>query len=142
MEGNIPSRQEARKRGYNPVFLEFFTALAAIDNHGKLFPKQCRTCGRTFRSLARYLQGTVAKAHSLEDCEETMGKPYTMTYRHCSCGNTLVLTFTEETYPLLRELWQALRAEADGSDRPLTDVLKSFSNQWESYMLAHCPTDD
>jgi hypothetical protein len=140
MKEHSLSRQQAWDGGYNPLFLQFFREFAAIDDHEKLFPKQCRTCGRTFRSLARYLEGTVAKAHSLEDCEDTMLRPYTMTYRHCSCGNTLVLTFTDETYSLLPELWSVLRAEADGSGKPLPEVVKSFSAQWEHYMLTHCPT--
>lgn len=142
MQEHIVSDRESEEARYNPRFLEFVQAFACIDNHDKLFPKTCRTCGRTFGSLARYLEGTVAKGHSLEDCEETMRAPYTMTYRHCSCGNTLVLTFTADTYPLLRKLWGVLREEAASAGKPLKEVVTDFSVQWEHYILTHCPTKE
>ena len=142
MQEHIASGRENEENRYNPRFLKFLQAFAAIDNDEKLFPKTCRTCGRTFPSLSAYLQGTVAKGHSLEDCEDTMRMPYTMTYRHCSCGNTLVLTFTADTYPLLRDLWVALREEAARDGKALNEVVADFSAQWERYILTHGSTKE
>jgi hypothetical protein len=122
---------------YNPRFLEFLELFVSADTHEKLFPKDCRTCGKTFQSLSHYLDSTVGKGHTLDDAEEVMGMPYTMTYRHCTCGNTLVLTFTAETYPMLGRLWTMLRAEAKVSKRPLNDVISEFVEQWERYMTTH-----
>lgn len=128
---------ETSNRHYNPRFLEFLKLFLPVDTHEKLFPKGCRTCGRTFLSLSHYLGSTVGKGHTLDDAEEVMGKPYTMTYRHCTCGNTLVLTFTLETYPLLGRLWSMLRSEAEVSKRPLKEVVSDFVEQWERYLTTH-----
>lgn len=122
---------------YNPRFLEFIEKFVPVDTHEKLFPKECRTCGRTYVSLSHYLWGTVAKGHTLDDAEEVMGMPYTMTYRHCTCGNTLVLTFTAETYPVLTEMWAMLAEEAKGSGKPLIDIVADFVDQWERYLVNH-----
>ncbi|MFH1112601.1 MAG: hypothetical protein V1792_01645 [Pseudomonadota bacterium] len=126
--------------GFNPRFLEFIRLFIPIDTHEKLFPKECRTCGRTFSSLSEYLLRTVGKGHTLDDAEEVMGTPFTMTYRHCSCGNTLVLTFTAETYPLLGELWAMLTKEAERAGKPLTVVTTDFVGQWERYATAYFDT--
>ncbi len=122
---------------FNPRFLEYIKLFVPIDTHEKLFPKECRTCGRTYTSLSEYLFKTVAKGHTLDNAEEVMGKPFTMTYRHCTCGNTLVLTFTAETYPVLGKLWLMLAEEAQVAGRPLNDVVADFVDQWERYMTAH-----
>lgn len=143
MKERIVSLEQPQESRYNPRFLPFIELFTSINGHKKLFPKVCRTCGRTFESLARYLWCTVAKGHCLEDAEEVMSQPYTMTYRHCSCGNTLVLTFTEETYPKLSDLWAMLRKVAEDTHTPLTEVVQDFSEQWERYMTTHCevPSD-
>ncbi len=122
---------------FNPKFLEFIRLFIPIDSHEKLFPKECRTCGRIYSNLSEYLLRTVGKGHSLDNAEEVMGEPFTMTYRHCSCGNTLVLTFTAETYPVLGELWVMLTEEVEGSGKPLTEVVTDFVDQWERYTTAY-----
>ena len=125
------------ERYYNARFLEFIKRFVPVDRHEKLFPKECRTCGRTYVSLSHFLGGTEPKGHTLDDEAEVMGQPFTMTYRHCGCGNTLVLTLTEETYPLLTEMWVMLAAEAEKSRKPLSVVVTEFVDQWEHYMLTH-----
>lgn len=130
------SSEETEDR-YDERFLEFIKLLVLIDKNEQLFPKQCRTCGTSFRSLSEYLCATVAKNHSWQDCEEVMGKPFTMLYRHCTCGNTLVLTLTEATFPVLRDLWSILRDEARESGRPLDEVVGEFSQQCDDYMFTH-----
>jgi hypothetical protein len=133
---------EQTEERYDTRFLEFIKLLVLIDKNEQLFPKQCRTCGTFFDSLSDYLCATVPKAHSWQDCEEVMGKPFTMMYRHCTCGNTLVLTLTEATFPRLPELWSMLRDEAEKSGRPLDEVVKEFSEQCDNYMFTHVFTGD
>jgi hypothetical protein len=107
-----------------------------IDEHDKLFPKVCRTCGRTFGSFSEYLDATTPKGHSFEDCQEIMGKPFTMIYRHCLCGNTLVLTLTEEVFPMLDLFWSILKEEAEMSGRPLKELVTEFATKLEYCMAA------
>lgn len=121
---------------YNPRFLKFIELLGLINRHEKLFPKGCRTCGTVFSSLSEYIVSTIPKGQSLDDCEAVMDQPWTMMYRHCSCGNTLVLTFTEETFPMIGELWAMLRREAEGRDKPLKEVVLDFVTQWERYVMS------
>jgi hypothetical protein len=130
------SREEI-KAEYNGRFLEFIRLLVSIDKSEQLFPKQCRTCGTSFLSLSDYLCATIPKGHSWQDCEEVMGKPFTMIYRHCTCGNTLVLTLTEKSFPMLRDLWSMLADEAKKSGKPLDEVVGEFSEQCDNYMFAH-----
>lgn len=135
MEPCAPVQQDVEGGAYNEQFLKFIKLLAQMDRNEKLFPKPCRACGTTFDSFAEYLSATVPKGHTWEDCEEVMKKPFTMLYRHCTCGNTLVLSLTEETFPMLREFWAMLHAEAEKSQRPLKDVVKEFSEQCDQYMF-------
>jgi hypothetical protein len=126
---------EEHEPRYHPVFLEFFHLLLHIDKSDQLFPKPCRVCGTSFTSLAEYLSSTVPKGHTWEDCEEVMGKPFTMLYRHCTCGNTLVLTLTDKTFSQLRDLWHMLRGEAESSGRPIQEVVHDFAEQCDDFML-------
>jgi hypothetical protein len=95
-----------------------------------------------FSSFSEYLSATIPKGHTWQDCEEVMKKPYTMLYRHCTCGNTLVLTLTEETFPLLKELWSTLREESEQSGRPLNDVVTDFAELCDQYMFDNLFTGD
>jgi len=135
MEHCAAEQQDNRVGAYNEQFLDFIKLLVLMDKSDKLFPKPCRACGTTFDSFAEYLCATIPKGHTWEDCEEVMNKPYTMLYRHCTCGNTLVLTLTLDTFPMLRELWAMLRQEAEKSQRPLNDVVKDFAEQCDQYMF-------
>jgi len=124
------------QRDYHPRFLEFIKHLAGINSTEKLFPKACRTCGKVFPSFGHYLIDTIPKAHSFEDCEEVMGSPFTMIYRHCGCGNTLVLTLTLDNFPLLDELWIMLREEAEIRGEPLPVVVRAFAEQCRWYFAS------
>lgn len=136
MESLAPEQYGHEHEGvYNERFLKFIEALVLINRNDKLFPKQCRTCGTSFDSLAEYLSATIPKAHTWEDCQAVMKKPYTMLYRHCTCGNTLVLTLTEDTFPMLQELWAMLGEEAEKSGRRLEDVVTDFAEQCDQYMF-------
>jgi hypothetical protein len=115
-------------------FIEFIKLLGSIDSDQRLFPKQCRVCGRQFFSFPEYVSCTSTKGHAFEDCREVMGRPFTMMYRHCPCGNTLVLTFTEEIIPTLDEFWRMLRREAEKSGRPLREVVAEFGHECDRYM--------
>jgi hypothetical protein len=135
MESCAPEELDNRGGACNERFLKFIRLLARMNTNDKLFPKPCRACGTTFDSFAEYLSATIPKGHTWEDCEEVMRKPFTMLYRHCTCGNTLVLTLTEDTFPSLREFWAMLREEAELSQRPLNDVVKDFAEQCDQYMF-------
>jgi len=107
--------------------LAFIRAFAAIDAHPALFPKECRTCGRVFKTFADYLRETKPKGHVLEDCSDVMRRTYTMMYRHCPCGNTLVLSVTGDVMPELDDFWGAVAQEAETEGRTVREVVKTFS---------------
>jgi hypothetical protein len=121
---------------YNPRFLEFIKLLMLIDTSEKLFPKECRTCGKQFRSLSEYLCTTAPKAHTFENCQAVMRKPFTMVYRHCTCGNTLVLSLTEQNFPQLNEFWTMLEQEAAETGKELLSIVSEFTDECERYMDA------
>jgi hypothetical protein len=116
-------------------FQDFIRLLAAVGNNDKLFPKDCRTCGKTYRSFPQYLCATTPKGHSLEDGSDVMHRPFTMIYRHCPCGNTLVLTLTRETFPLLDEMWAMLKQVAEERGQTLREVVSQFVEECVDYIL-------
>jgi hypothetical protein len=121
----------------NTRFREFMEAFLHVGENGDLFPKQCRACKRVFESYAQYLRQTIPKRHVMEDCSDVMRKPYTMLYRHCLCGNTLVLSLTDESYPLLDEMWAALRAEAERTGKALESVVGEFREACDRHVIQH-----
>jgi hypothetical protein len=114
------------------VFKDFIQQFSLINNDKDLFPKKCRTCGKEYESLYHYIYDTEAKAQSMEDAGEIMGRSSTMIYRNCSCGNTLVVTVTDEIFTSIKDFWKAVRSMADKSNQPVKDVVKSFVDEWES----------
>lgn len=123
----------------DPKFAEFMELFALIGSDEKLFPKPCRTCGKVYPSFADFVGGTVAKGHCLEDCSQVMGKPYTMMYRHCECGNTLVLSLTDDVFPELNDFWEMMMQEAEARGIPLRSVVMEFANSCESHL---CSSND
>ncbi|MEI7449045.1 MAG: hypothetical protein WCJ75_05420 [Desulfomonile sp.] len=115
---------------------EFIELFALLHDDEKLFPKICRTCGKNYGSFPEYVLDTVAKGHCLEDCSEVMHKPFTMMYRHCKCGNTLVLTLTKETFPRLDDFWAMLRKKAHESAMTLHEVVMNFAQECEHSIVA------
>ncbi len=111
-------------------FMELF---AGIGQHDKLFPKYCKTCGKKYASFRDYVVDTIAKAHCLEDCSDVMGRPYTMMYRHCGCGNTLVLSITDAELPALEEFWHAVATVAEISGRDPKSIVLDFALQCETH---------
>ena len=141
--GEPDSRKSEADARYNKSFLKFIRLFASIETNAKLFPRQCRTCGRTFGSFSRYLRNTFAKGHGLEDCSEVMGGPFTMMYRHCACGNTLVLSLTVETVPMLDGFWGMLQEEAEETGKPFLTVVREFSDQCDHYVITeHLSSSD
>ena len=123
---------------HNSRFVEFFRLLAEIDGtegEGQVFPKKCRVCEQVFQRFPEYLRSTTPKGHVFEDCKDVMGIPFTMMYRHCPCGNTLVLSLTEQIFPALDLMWSMLHDEATASGLPLQHVVKEFARQCEQYIL-------
>jgi len=105
-----------------------------VGSMNSLFPKKCRTCGNTFSNFTQYFCGTLPKGHSYVDCSDVMGKPYTMIYRHCGCGNTLVLSITDETFPELDLFWRMIQDQSDLSGSLIEQVVSNFSEQCETYL--------
>jgi len=121
---------------YNPRFVEFIEHFVFIGADKRLFPKKCNVCGKIYRSFPEYVLATIPKGHCLEDCREVMKKPFTMMYRHCKCGNTLVLSVTDEIFPRLNEFWAAMGEESEKTGLPLRSVPLDFSNQCGRYIAA------
>lgn len=119
------------KNDDNPRFSEYIALFQSINDTDLLFPKPCRACGRKFESISDYLCYTSPKGHSMEDASSVMQMQFTMMYRHCACGNTLVLTFTEAIFPQLENLWSMLQQEAESTGKSLQDVVLAFMRQWE-----------
>jgi hypothetical protein len=133
-----PACSEESGPSYNPRFIEFFRLLAEIhatDSTANLFPKRCRVCTKEFQGMSEYLCGTTPKGHVFEDCKDVMKKPFTMVYRHCTCGNTLVLTLTDKNFQALDRMWSMLADEAAASSLPLESVVREFSRQCDRFVL-------
>lgn len=116
--------------------LAFIRVFAAIDTDPKVFPKNCRTCGRVFRGFADYVRETTRKGHVLEDCSDVMGRAYTMIYRHCPCGNTLVLTVTDEVVPELDDFWAAVNEESEKTGKAVREVLAEFIEACDDFIIS------
>jgi hypothetical protein len=136
---HYPGAESARFFERFDKFIEGFTRIGA---HNKLFPKKCHTCGRVFRSFPEYVHLTYPVKHAMEDCKAVMKKPYTMQYQNCLCGTTLILVLTEETYPELDDLWEALREEAERVDLPLKVIVAHFYEKCTEYIVKrYIPVD-
>jgi hypothetical protein len=134
MERTVEKDDLGTTRPCSP-FEEFFHLFSIIRSDKNLFPKACRTCGAVYNNYAQYLCLTRPKGHVFEDCSAIMNRPFTMVYRHCSCGNTLVLTLTAETFPELERFWSRLAQEASESCRPLVEVVAEFSAECDRHIL-------
>jgi hypothetical protein len=130
MVDETKSRDFERTR--DQVFSAFFQKFSIINNSRNLFPKKCRTCGKKYESLYQYLCDTEAKGQSMEDVGEIMGKSSTMIYRNCSCGNTLVVTVTDQILPSIADFWRELRHLAKFNETPLNEIVASFVEEWEN----------
>jgi hypothetical protein len=119
------------ERTRDQVFSSFVQQFSIMNNNRNIFPKKCRTCGKVYESLYQYLCDTEAKAQSLEDAGEIMGKSSTMIYRNCSCGNTLVVTVTDQILPSITDFWRELRRMAEIQGKPLKEVVTLFVEDWE-----------
>jgi hypothetical protein len=120
----------------NNAFLKFRQFFVEAGAEGKRFPKTCSLCGKKYLNLADYVRSTHTKGHSMEDYRGAMGKPFTMIYRHCSCGNTLALALTGDDCSFLDQFWQAISLEAQLSGRSVREVVSEFVSQWELYIIS------
>jgi hypothetical protein len=126
---------KVRVEGKNALlkFRKFFMDAGAAGNR---FPKKCSLCGRKYSSLADYIRYTHTKGHSMENYRSAMGKPFTMIYRHCACGNTLALGLTGADCLFLDDFWEAISSEAHLSGRSVREVVSDFISQWESCVIS------
>jgi hypothetical protein len=124
--------QSARR---NKRFSEFIKLFHMIGKDDKLFPKICGACGAEYHSFSEFLQGTRPLGHGLEDVKSVMRVPYTLQYRNCACGTTLVLSLTADTYPELDRFWNMLRQEAEETGQGLPEVVADFREQCNRYIL-------
>jgi hypothetical protein len=102
----------------------------------RLFPRECRVCGTTFADLSEYCCATKPRAHCFEDCRSLSAEPFMMLYRHCNCGNTVVMTLTENAFPELNAFWEMLQDEAEQSNRSLKEVVADFARQFDRYLFS------
>ncbi|MFH0959633.1 MAG: hypothetical protein V1897_13115 [Pseudomonadota bacterium] len=114
------------------LFEAFIEEFCSVNSHEGVFPKKCRTCGKEYTNLHHYISDTEGKAQTMEDAREIMGRHFTMVYRNCSCGNTLVVTITDEIMPKIAEFWEALRMEAEISGHSLKKIVTLFVEEWEN----------
>lgn len=121
----------------NPNFLKYVKLLAQLNKSGKIPPKECRACGKIYCGLDQYIWDTEAKAQTMEDAGGVMSKAFTMLYRNCSCGNTLILTLTGEIFSEISEFWGMIRTEAQIGESPLRDVVLIFMHDWEDHIDRH-----
>lgn len=121
---------------YKPEYRKFIRLFRGIETNEKLFPKECKTCGKTFRTYSHFIAETIPKGHVLEDCKDVMKTPFTMMYRHCMCGNTLVLTLTEETSPWIDDFWEMLNEEAERTGKPIRTVVAEFTEQCDEIIVS------
>ena len=121
---------------YNPAYGKFIRLFKEIEKNERLFPKECKTCGKMFGTYSQFIDETVPKGHVMEDCADVMKTPFTMMYRHCMCGNTLVLTLTEETASWLDELWEMLNEEAERTGKPIRTVVAEFTAQCDEIIVS------
>lgn len=131
-----PSRHEQATLECTERFRKFVRLFEGIERNDRLFPKDCKTCGRIYPSYAHFIRDTLPKGHVMEDCKDVMKTPFTMLYRHCLCGNTLVLTLTEETSPWLDQLWEMLRGEAERTGKPFKELVMEFGRQCDEHIIA------
>ncbi|HMK33713.1 MAG TPA: hypothetical protein VK463_01510 [Desulfomonilaceae bacterium] len=130
-------REENAGGEYNERFLEFMRLFADMDTDENLFPRECRVCGTHFGSIREYFCATIPKGHCFENyCKPGADSGFMLLYRHCKCGNTLVLTLKEKEFPELNSFWQMLREEADDSERSLKEVVSDFADQCDCYLLS------
>jgi hypothetical protein len=132
----MPSRSGRDHCSANPLlpqFEEFMSLLAGIEQHEELFPKTCKTCGEQFKNLGEYLRKTKPKGHVFEDGSKVMKRPFTMIYRHCACGNTLILTLTSEILPDFQNFWSMMAGVARECDMPLTQVVGQFAEECDRF---------
>lgn len=116
------------------LFRESAELIVRPHENGDLFPKECRTCGRVYANLGEYVFRTEPKGHVFEDCSEAMGKPYTMVYRHCGCGNTLVMTLTAENSPHLERFWAILAKCAQDRNKPIVKIIEEFRTYFDAFV--------
>jgi len=136
----VNSCQEESKTESEKPFLNFMRSFAEADAKSNLFPKSCSVCGRKYSSLADFIRRTHARGHCMEDCRGTMGRVFTMIYRHCDCGNTLVLALSGDAFSFLDSFWEMFSKAARQSGRPLRDLVMDFVSQWELYLsVQHDP---
>jgi hypothetical protein len=136
MHGQNPLEKGTGSK-YNELFLAYMHLFSEVGKNKKLFPKQCAACKRIYDSLSDYIGSTTHRRHTMEDCRSVMGRPFTMIYRQCGCGNTLVLNITEEIAAFLDSFWEMLTQTAQELNEPLKEVVADFVSQWELYVRDH-----
>ena len=119
--------------------MKFIKLLEQLNKSGKIPAKECRACGKVYCDLYQYIWDTEAKAQTMEDAGGVMDKAFTMLYRNCSCGNTLVLTLTGDTFPEITDFWNAMRLQAESGHESLKEVVTSFMSDWEAYIIKNTP---
>jgi hypothetical protein len=134
-EEQVEERSEGKGFNYNERFLEFIKLFGQIGSDSRIFPKTCHTCGTVFRSFPEYIHKTSPTAHCLEEYGTAMDANFTMQYRNCQCGSTLIIGFTKKTYPLLDRFWEMIGKESKVTGKPVREVVTEFREQCNRYVV-------
>jgi hypothetical protein len=134
-EEQVEERSKGKGFNYNERFLEFIKLFGQIGSDSRIFPKTCHTCGTVFRSFPEYIHKTSPTAHCLEEYGTAMDANFTMQYRNCQCGSTLIIAFTKKTYPLLDRFWEMIGKESKVTGKPVREVVTEFREQCNRYVV-------
>jgi hypothetical protein len=71
----------------------FYKGLQALSTSS--FPKKCMACGRTYRTVEEYIDGTqsIRNLSGLKASLDEDDRPIVELFRNCVCGSTLMDTF-------------------------------------------------
>jgi hypothetical protein len=134
--GNDSLTGEPRVESDPDRFVAFIQEIDKLAGDERLFPRSCRVCGKNFRTLAEYLCATVPRGHCYDDCRTMRPRPFMMVYRHCTCGNTLVLSVDDQVFPVLDLFWKMLEEESERTGQSLKEVVSDFAVQCDCYLLS------
>ena len=88
------------------------------EHYAGLFPKTCRSCGRTFATLREYILSTKPVGATISyDAElgdwQTTDPLGAAALANCPCGSTLALTTEGIPLPVIQEMLEWIRVQAE-----------------------------
>ena len=104
------------------------------------FPKECKSCGRRFNSLAEYLRNTTHTGKPISyDVEDGNWKPQkpvgTISFANCPCGTTLAIGSEGMSIFTLWKLMNWARKETKNRNIELSDLLEDLRTKIDKKVL-------